>query len=526
MASPAQTLPTVILDGVITYLENTSVNRVLFRDIRRYPFREVVKLLGVCSWWRNTTLNRMYQHIWWCNDGGCIGCCPAILDDLSTPQSLTTALSSGNISRAKTIALHWKSRDVLRSAPSKGIVFTSITSIHFDFNDELAEHMDPHLDEILHAQTFCAEISRLFPNAHRCIVQSFEFFGKHANRLFVQCLTAGLFTQPVLANSPFSVRALSTLVLEHVVIESSAVEIIRQSAFTLKDLKISSLDQRIFTKVVCSDNGAPIVYPQAGTPFPSLEKLVLGDIYPFGNDIIFRGILEPYGVFSPGYFKELRFIHAIISSYGRYLGSFEEIKSLFHSSTKVSIIKCYGFPISVDPQGLLDDGFGQHIMLLDTPNIKLTIRQTLQLIHNLPNLKRMAILVAETDELRINTRRVSGLLGMWRSITDPLRNIQLPDARHPLRNLQHLYCQYFPLSIRLFQFDGHIHADNPLQAASKMAVIIMALCPLVQRFRAFRHDIWRVSDVSVTRETFVDRSKLEETRHHINLLGKLRRAKP
>ncbi|KAJ1936915.1 hypothetical protein FBU59_004907, partial [Linderina macrospora] len=322
MLSPAQELPTLILERIIKHAMLVSKG-VLSSYMAK-------SLVTVCRWWRAIALTVLHGEVIWCNikpnpPKRCHVCFNA------KPSLLHLALSNGNGSIVKKVTMHWEGEKLLGGDALKylqterysNLVIPSVTEIEFciSFSRTLPSSLRKQLNTS--AVEFSNEVRRIFPNATGFTLGKIDSMRKHGTSTFMKTLFTSLSADMVdVTNSSeyngvgfslsFDHCPLRKLVLGNITTKSSTTQVVRRSAETLEELVTTSSHPDACMMLILDDSGQLIIYSRltylkiacefgvriqlddtrgepAGAPFPVLKTLVCSKAYPFRNDVMFRG---------------------------------------------------------------------------------------------------------------------------------------------------------------------------------------------------------------------------------------------
>ncbi|ORX73786.1 hypothetical protein DL89DRAFT_280333 [Linderina pennispora] len=382
-------------------------------------------------------------------------------------------MSAGDIMRVKKLELHWNISGIIDGTanlmfmnPPLNQVFPNMIILVISFDDWDRKLASTKFNETLHAEKFCSEIRRMLPNMRSIMLSDCSASTDLPCSSFIRALLSGLCSQaasidfrepwqPNLNIIPFSRTDIRSLSLNILSTDSPAIEMIHRNAPSLEYIGISSDSHKVFTKTICSDDNTPIVYPRVrslqisfssylvpggsifldspdGAPFPALEKLECEQVYPFSNDILFKGnskslaslkldldtrsvsVLNRHSVFSASRFPVLEYLNTRISLGDADVTLNEDTRSVLLLGAKAQIIKSVSAYCDFDQLGISIDSFGHNITILDIPTIRFTLRWTVQLIKVLPFLRRMATGIEITDGLRSADQTHSRCIGKCR----------------------------------------------------------------------------------------------------------------
>ncbi|ORX65684.1 hypothetical protein DL89DRAFT_270737 [Linderina pennispora] len=432
------------------------------------PYTRLAAILGVCRSWREAGLDKLYEELWWCNVHSCTFCNMRSCCGRTLTHKLHGSISAGNILRVRKLRLHWDVatiadgllNGVFQTAPFSH-TFPKATSVEWSFwcGGERVDASTP-VESAL-ANAFCSHISRIFPDTNSITICESPLFADHSDTPFARSLVSGLLDQATSIEchaslpagiDPISICMMNMRSLSFTIrsADSLAIEVIHRNASSLEVLQVHSSVALVFSKLVLVD-GIPKVYPSvqslsldfsnpresdinipldspAGAPFPALKQVELYSLYPFGNDVVFRGcrltleiidtsldeqstqVLVNHGVFDPDRFPLLSDL-AIFYFESIFQEPKKEILSpLICLGAKLRVLNIYTSCYSFDSLELPIGIFGQNITVLKIPFISFSLHQALQLIQTLPYLRWMAIDIDSTDEMLTDDGTHSGCM--------------------------------------------------------------------------------------------------------------------
>ncbi|ORX65844.1 hypothetical protein DL89DRAFT_270565 [Linderina pennispora] len=467
MSFSAQNTPIAIINRILDYVvQQFPKTPYITYGCCCGPYARLFTVAGLCRHWREVAISRLFEEVWWCSkdddDSGFWNMCRRQPD----PRSLVAAYKTGNLFRVKTVRIHWIGEDIVdgaatevfKTSPFDTLVVPSTTTLVFSLMHSHATNgvQKSGLDATIHAEAFCNEIHRIFPNSQICGLSSLGSLNDYVDTPFVRSLISGLTSRATAVSTTLwsipaysypltSVANLFELDIDISGPDSPLIEVIRRNASALEHVGLKSQHAAVFSKIVQADDGTPIVYPRVmaltiacgdragqlenaalgsptGAPFPALQKLTCTADYPFSNDVLFRENsstleclkislcpraatdLRGCGVFDAGRFPALKYVNSYIDTRYQEDERTDQARCLLVLSTNARILFTNGGSCLFDNIGLTIGQVGRNIVQLQIPSVKFTLHRYLQLVKALPYLREISAGIKVTSELLGNDR--------------------------------------------------------------------------------------------------------------------------
>ncbi|KAJ1958669.1 hypothetical protein EC988_000170 [Linderina pennispora] len=283
--------------------------------------------------------------------------------------------------------------------------------------------------------------------------------------------------------------------------------------------------------------------------------------------------LQDCGVFNANRFPALKYVNGKGDRVDDEMTRIQLTGSLLRLAANARVIKASENECPFDLTGFAISEFGQNVTVLDIPPIRLTLMRTLQLIKVLPRLQQLRTGVEITDELRTTDQShdscVAECRPLWiqRREGDP-KYMEFGDPFHPdieddivqrglrpdayecfyssrfifsdyfgefildhlslvyadLEFVDELYSDFYPLSESLAVLDcSHDREESAvLLARSKIAVILLALCPSIQRIQTCWAIDFRYTKKATPDDISIERQRIVESEQHQKFVAHLR----
>ncbi|KAI8321378.1 hypothetical protein GQ54DRAFT_298042 [Martensiomyces pterosporus] len=497
--SIAQTLPEDVLELVIWHA--TGAKRLKGLQTLDYAptySRDIMPFLGVCSHWRSVALSVFYMHfaLKTNKDVTLIESPQGFLhgiDDIIACNLEKTA-SCAEVEVPLEGIVKGNLAGLLSTAPYVNTEFPSVTNLSVRIENDSKLEVEATEEHRNNVNLFCEHIGRLFPNVYLLRFNSSSIWtpstacGDLLSDL-VAGLTKGVRALEFIGDGYLHLDDLShltnllrlTIHTEHR--DSNMAELIRRNASTLEHIDIKTSEVGGTTGFVQDPEGNTMIYPRLkkltiftrdyslagervspkGTPFPVLTHLSLKGVYPFGNDILFRGSNETLESLDMVLENQLQQIILRSGTFGQYrhsrlhrisidLAFFDIapgiVQLLFEIGPNVQAVKA-NLGDYESSSTLLDavrnSRAKSQIQCLTIKSLNLLATEIVELIELLPNLKHLKVKLADEENTQDATAAPSNsfatLQGRQEPISNRLHSIHFkvdmwPPSRLAVRNIQ------------------------------------------------------------------------------------------
>ncbi|KAJ1962511.1 hypothetical protein GGI12_002609 [Dipsacomyces acuminosporus] len=449
--SLAQNLPKRIVECIISYLDESwdVVGTRHFRENGDYPLDHLVPFLGACKHWKSVACPMFYKRAYMdfeYSDGSAaeVACEePCILDIID--------FKAENLVEEVSVFIPYSSdifamSQALSAEPYKDAVLPAASKLRL-----LIYHSDPIEGEAelamfqQHLSIVATHLHRMMPNLRACDYQAW-FEDCPIDTRFVGILTSKLETQTIkefmykhyhyefVEGELPQVDGLTWVHLGNKSINQYGVELVQRNAQTLQKLGLDGISPLASRDLVHRQDGTLVVYlqllelciisyssagyselqPISGTPFPSLVRVSCPKVYPFSDDILFRGnsrtlahlrlelgaealsVINKHCVFGDSSFTELRYVE--FTAPGTESPSGHEdgpsiAKVPFDTCPRMQVVKLElpdWFYMNTLQTAISSSMLHQNIQVLDIPHVRLSLFDFTDVLGHLPSLVQLS----------------------------------------------------------------------------------------------------------------------------------------